>query len=179
MTHSPRTLASLRRRIRAIFGISEREYALSLGPEQILGELLLGTLGSLSELLSEGRSGSFFYFSNDALYLIKTIPHREARSLRRVLPHYLYHLEQCAPPPEPEPPLAAAPRASDRPSDRRRRRWRRYKYTLLPRYLGMHRLTMPGVGKVHFVVMSNIFSTERAIHERRAPRGRTPAATAV
>ena len=33
---------------------------------QILGELLLGTMGSLSELFSEGKSGSFFYFSNDA-----------------------------------------------------------------------------------------------------------------
>ena len=40
---------------------------LSLGPEQIMGELLLGTMGSLSELMSEGKSGSFFYYSNDAL----------------------------------------------------------------------------------------------------------------
>ena len=40
---------------------------LSLGPEQIMGELLLGTMGSMSELMSEGKSGSFFYYSNDAL----------------------------------------------------------------------------------------------------------------
>jgi hypothetical protein len=70
------------RRIRALFGISDREYMLSLGPEQILGELLLGTMGavrspivcsillsriclpalvrsrtgSLAELFSEGKS---------------------------------------------------------------------------------------------------------------------------
>lgn len=31
------------RRIRANFGVTDREYMLSLGPEQILGELLLGT----------------------------------------------------------------------------------------------------------------------------------------
>ena len=84
------------RKIRALFGVPEREYMMSLGPEQvrnsdairtaidrnsaqfsaisdgppvllqILGELLLGTMGSLSELFSEGKSGSFFYFSNDA-----------------------------------------------------------------------------------------------------------------
>ena len=34
--------------------------------------LLLVTLGSLAELLSDGKSGSFFYFSNDGRYLIKT-----------------------------------------------------------------------------------------------------------
>ena len=44
------------RRIRALFGVAERDYMLSLGPEQIMGELLLGTMGSLSELMSEGKS---------------------------------------------------------------------------------------------------------------------------
>ena len=29
-------------------------------------------MGSLAELFSEGKSGSFFYFSNDGRYLIKT-----------------------------------------------------------------------------------------------------------
>ena len=52
-------------RLRRLFGVPEDEYALSLGPEQILGELLLGTLGSMTELFSEGKSGSFFYFSMD------------------------------------------------------------------------------------------------------------------
>ena len=44
------------RRIRTLFGVAERDYMLSLGPEQIMGELLLGTMGSLSELMCEGTS---------------------------------------------------------------------------------------------------------------------------
>ena len=34
-----------------------------------MGELLLGTMGSLSELLSEGKSGSFFYYRRCAYSL--------------------------------------------------------------------------------------------------------------
>ena len=108
---------------------------LSLGPEQIMGELLLGTMGSLSELMSEGKSGSFFYYSNDALYMIKKIPQREMSSLRWLLPTYVRHVEA-------------------------------YPHTLLPRFMGAHRLIVPELGKVHFVVFANVFSTDRTIHER-------------
>ena len=64
----------------------------SLGPEQVLGEMLLGTLGSLAELLSDGKSGSFFYFSNDGRYLIKTVPLRELTALLELLPEYTRHM---------------------------------------------------------------------------------------
>ena len=128
------------RRIRSLFGISDRDYMLSLGPEQILGELLLGTMGSLAELFSEGKSGSFFYFSNDGRYLIKTIPHRELRSLVTILEKYVAHVE-------------AQP------------------FTLLPRFMGAHRIQMPGRRKpLHFVVMTNVFSSPRVIHEVRPQR---------
>jgi len=132
------------RRIRSLFGISDRDYMLSLGPEQILGELLLGTVGSLAELFSEGKSGSFFYFSNDGRYLIKTIPHRELLSLTRLLPKYVKHVETQP-------------------------------FTLLPRFMGAHRIQMPGAGgrKVHFIVMTNVFSSPRLIHERYDLKGST------
>ena len=39
--------------------------------------------------------------------------------------------------------------------------------------MGAHRLILPGVGKVHFVVTSNVFSTDRAIHERYDLKGST------
>ena len=130
------------RRIRLLFGVSDRDYMLSLGPEQILGELLLGNMGSLSELFSEGKSGSFFYFTNDGAYVIKTIPHRELLSLVRLLPQYVRHVE-------------------DHPC------------TLLPRFMGAHRIHMPGGRKVHFVVMTNVFSSPRVIHERFDLKGST------
>ena len=38
--------------------------------------------------------------------------------------------------------------------------------TLLPRFMGVHRLALPRTGKVHFVVMANVFATSRVIHER-------------
>ena len=137
------------RRVRSLFGISDRDYMLSLGPEQILGELLLGTMGSLAELFSEGKSRSFFYFSNDGRYLIKTIPHRELLSLINILPQYLAHVE-------------AEP------------------FTLLPRFMGAHRIRMPGSrkNKVHFVVMTNVFSSSRVIHERYDLKGSTHGRTA-
>ena len=137
------------RRIRSLFGISDRDYMLSLGPEQILGELLLGTMGSLAELFSEGKSKAFFYFSNDGRYLIKTIPHRELTSLIGLLEKYVAHVES-------EP------------------------FTLLPRFMGAHRIRMPGSRKkkVHFVVMTNVFSSPRVIHQRYDLKGSTHGRTA-
>jgi len=136
------------RRVRQLFGISDSDYMLSLGPEQILGELLLGTMGSLSELFSEGKSGSFFYFSNDGRYLIKTIPHRELLSLINLLPQYVAHVEEQP-------------------------------HTLLPRFMGAHRLKLPDKKqKIHFIVMTNVFSTSRVIHHRYDLKGSTQGRTA-
>ena len=39
----PNPLDQVYRRIRALFGVAERDYMLSLGPEQIMGERLLRT----------------------------------------------------------------------------------------------------------------------------------------
>lgn len=47
----------------------------------------------LSELGSPGKSGSFFYFSRDYKYIIKTIHHAEHKLLRRVLRQYYEHVE--------------------------------------------------------------------------------------
>lgn len=44
-------------------------YLCSVGPEKLLGNLILGKLSSLSELSSSGKSGSFFYFTDDSKYL--------------------------------------------------------------------------------------------------------------
>ena len=49
----------------------------------------------------------------------------------------------------------------------------RYPHTLLPRFMGAHRLIVPEIGKVHFVVFSNVFSTDRVIHERYDLKGST------
>lgn len=54
--------------------------------------LLQGDLTSLSELVSEGKSGSFFYFSSDGRYMVKTISHPEHLLFRRTLRDYYSHI---------------------------------------------------------------------------------------
>ncbi|CAK0804973.1 unnamed protein product, partial [Prorocentrum cordatum] len=60
-------------RIRAGFGIRHEDYLKSVGPEQLLGNMILGNLSSLSELSSEGKSGAFFYYTADGKYMMKTV----------------------------------------------------------------------------------------------------------
>lgn len=47
---------------------------------------------------SEGRSGSFFFFSNDRRYLIKTLTRDEHVLLLKLLPSYTRHLERSMQP---------------------------------------------------------------------------------
>lgn len=46
----------------------------------------------LSELGSPGKSGSFFYFSRDYRFIIKTIHHAEHKFLRKILKQYYQHV---------------------------------------------------------------------------------------
>ncbi|KKK25942.1 hypothetical protein ARAM_004852 [Aspergillus rambellii] len=71
------------RHLRAKFRLDPADYLMSLTSKYIL-----------SELGSPGKSGSFFYFSRDYKYIIKTIHHAEHKLLRRILPEYYKHVEQ-------------------------------------------------------------------------------------
>ncbi|KAI9721376.1 MAG: Phosphatidylinositol-4-phosphate 5-kinase [Chrysothrix sp. TS-e1954] len=68
------------RHLRRDFGIDPADYLISLTSKYIL-----------SELGSPGKSGSFFYFSRDYKYIIKTIHHAEHKTLRSVLHRYYNH----------------------------------------------------------------------------------------
>jgi 1-phosphatidylinositol-4-phosphate 5-kinase len=71
------------RHLRAKFRLDPADYLMSLTSKYIL-----------SELGSPGKSGSFFYFSRDYKYIIKTIHHAEHKLLRRILPEYYRHVEK-------------------------------------------------------------------------------------
>ena len=71
------------RHLRTRFGLDPADYLISLTSKYIL-----------SELGSPGKSGSFFYFSRDYKYIIKTIHHAEHKLLRRILRDYYAHIEQ-------------------------------------------------------------------------------------
>lgn len=70
------------RHLRALFGLDPADYLMSLTSKYIL-----------SELGSPGKSGSFFYFSRDYKYIIKTIHHAEHKLLRRILRDYHAHVK--------------------------------------------------------------------------------------
>jgi len=78
--------------IRTLCNISEESYALALGPEQMLGNFMLGNLSSLSAKISEGKSGSMFFFSNDGRFRVKTLSKDEFEKLKQILPEYYKHL---------------------------------------------------------------------------------------
>src|SRR4051794_17714170 len=65
------------RSLREFFHIDAADYLVSLTSKYIL-----------SELGSPGKSGSFFYFSRDYRFIIKTIHHTEHKFLRKVLKEY-------------------------------------------------------------------------------------------
>ena len=69
------------RHLRQIFGLDPADYLMSLTSKYIL-----------SELGSPGKSGSFFYFSRDYKYIIKTIHHAEHKLLRKILKAYYKHV---------------------------------------------------------------------------------------
>lgn len=69
------------RHLRALFKLDPADYLMSLTSKYIL-----------SELSSPGKSGSFFYFSRDFRFIIKTIHHSEHRMLRKILKEYYNHI---------------------------------------------------------------------------------------
>ncbi|KAI0997409.1 Phosphatidylinositol 4-phosphate 5-kinase [Podosphaera aphanis] len=71
------------RHLRARFKLDPADYLMSLTSKYIL-----------SELGSPGKSGSFFYFSRDYKYIIKTIHHAEHKFLRKILKEYYAHVEE-------------------------------------------------------------------------------------
>lgn len=70
------------RELRSLFGLDPADYLVSLTSKYIL-----------SELNSPGKSGSFFYYSRDYKYIIKTIHHSEHIHLRRHLKEYYNHVK--------------------------------------------------------------------------------------
>jgi 1-phosphatidylinositol-4-phosphate 5-kinase len=80
------------RQIRELKGISTATYLRSVGPEQLIGNMILGNLSSLSEQSTEGKSGAFFYYTADGRFMIKTITKKEQQLLKTLLKNYYHHL---------------------------------------------------------------------------------------
>jgi 1-phosphatidylinositol-4-phosphate 5-kinase len=62
--------------IRKIFKIDNEEYINSIGPNKLMASLMMGEVSSMTSLTSQGKSGSFFYYTADGKYMLKTIQYR-------------------------------------------------------------------------------------------------------
>ncbi|KAH3668783.1 hypothetical protein OGAPHI_002538 [Ogataea philodendri] len=122
------------RHLRNKFNIDQADYLLSL-TERV----------SLTELGSPGKSGSFFYYSRDYRFIIKTIHHSEHKHLRRCLKRYYEYVDK-----NPQTFIC--------------------QFYGLHR-LKMHSAT--GIHKIHFLVMNNIFPPHRDLHEKYDLKGST------
>ncbi|KAG1371111.1 Phosphatidylinositol 4-phosphate 5-kinase 4 [Cocos nucifera] len=114
------------RTLRKLFKVDAADYMLSICGND-----------ALRELSSPGKSGSFFYLTNDGRYMIKTMKKSEVKVLLRMLPAYYNHV----------------------------RNFENTLVTRFFG-LHCVKLTGAAQKKVRFVIMGNLFCTEFAVHRR-------------
>lgn len=76
------------KKIRNMLGVSDKSYLMSIGSDSLVSSMIRGQLNSFREQISSGKSGSFFYYSHDGKFVLKTISKREKKILRKILPSY-------------------------------------------------------------------------------------------
>lgn len=123
------------RELRSMFGIDPADYLISVTGKYIL-----------SELGSPGKSGSFFYYSRDYRFIIKTIHHGEHKQLRKILREYYDHVKR-----NPNTLISQF-------------------YGLHRVKMPFNK---KGIKKVHFIVMNNLFPSHRDIHLKYDLKGST------
>ncbi|XVE68330.1 hypothetical protein DITRI_Ditri09bG0059000 [Diplodiscus trichospermus] len=114
------------RTLRKLFNVDAADYMISICGND-----------ALRELSSPGKSGSFFYLTNDDKYMIKTMRKAEVKVLIRMLPAYYNHVRSFE------------------------------NTLVTKFYgLHCVKLTGAAQKKVRFVIMGNLFCTDYAIHRR-------------
>ena len=68
--------------------ITNEEYLSSIGVDHFVSDLVQGKVSTLSELISSGKSGCFFYYTADGKYTLKTIHKKEYLFFIKILKHY-------------------------------------------------------------------------------------------
>lgn len=130
-------------RIRRMFNIDKEEFISSISPQEFITEMMISSSTIIEELCSTGKSGSLFYYTRDGRYIIKSIRKSEYQCLKRIFKNYFEH-------------LLTNP------------------YTLLPIFFGCFKLVKKikkAKTKIYFIIMQNIFSTDKEIHLRYDLKG--------
>jgi len=81
------------RHLRALFHLDPADYLISLTSHILLSELYRLPTCQTYISGSPGKSGSFFYFSRDYRFVIKTLHHAEHKYLRKILRQYFEHVK--------------------------------------------------------------------------------------
>lgn len=134
--------------IRKSSGIKKPHYSSSLGPEHILGYMFNANFQTLTELCSSGKSGSFFYYTSDGNFMLKTIRKAEFKLMKRMLREYYDHL-------------------TENNID-----------SLISRIYGLHKVIFyrkkhKMKKKIYFCIMNNVFCTPNKIDYRYDLKGST------
>jgi len=126
------------------FGITWNEYLRSIGPENIIGSMIMGDIATVKEQCSTGKSGSFFYYTPDNRFMIKTISHSEFYLLKQIIKTYFQHLLHY-------------------PQTLITRYYGLHKIK--------YKRDNGGIQRVYFIVMANVFNTSRMISVRYDLKG--------
>lgn len=100
-----------------------------------------GNFETLAELCSSGKSGSFFYYTGNGKFVLKTMKKKEFKFFKTFLKKYHQHL------------------TVDNPE------------SLISRLLGLHKVIFARKNgkkskKIYFCIMENVFNTNKKIHVR-------------
>ena len=103
---------------------------------------------TLTELCSSGKSGSFFYYTSDGNFMLKTIRQNEFKLMKSMLREYYDHLTEINPD------------------------------SLISRIYGLHKVIFyrkkhKMQKKIYFCIMNNIFCTPNKIDYRYDLKGST------
>jgi tetratricopeptide (TPR) repeat protein len=108
---------------------------------------LNGLKGAFTKIGTPGKSGAFFFFTPTMQYILKSVTEEELDTLLELLPNYFRHIET------------------------------RKKKTLLSSFYSLFEViqttTMKVIQHFRFVVMNNVFFTNKIIHKRYDLKGST------
>lgn len=142
--YAPQIFANIRKKNY----IKKDDYSRSLGPEQVFLCMFNANFQTLAELCSSGKSGSFFYYTQDGRFVLKTIPRQEFKFMKRILPQYHDYLTQTNP------------------------------ESMISRVYGIHKVIFYRKKaqlskKIYFCIMNNVFHTSLKIDLRYDLKGST------
>ena len=131
--------------IRLYLGINKEEFIKSISPQDFITELMISSQTIFEELCSTGSSGSLLYYTRDGEFIVKTISKKEYKFLKKILGQYFFYLK-------------------DNP------------ISFLPKILGcyvLRRKFKKKITNIYFIVMTNVFATDRHIDLRFDLKGST------